>query len=661
MSMNPAQREAVRYLDGPCLVLAGAGSGKTRVITQKLLHLFEQGISPNHVAAITFTNKAALEMQERLKALQKGDGKSTSAKPRICTFHSLGVQILRSESAALDYKPNFSILDSDDQFSLLQDALATTDKQLIRKAQSQISLWKNALLEPEAAMIAAANETEQQAARAYLNYDRTLRAYQAVDFDDLIRLPVQLFAQNQDSLARWQKQIHYLLVDEYQDTNTCQYQLLKQLIGARGALTAVGDDDQSIYGWRGASIENLTQLGVDYPHLKIIKLEQNYRSSQNILRAANTVIQNNPKLFGKTLWSEHGVGDPVQIFPMTDDEHEAESIALRLQAHKFERRASFRDYAVLYRSNHQARVIEQAFRKEKIPYVLSGGQSFFDRAEIRDLCSYLRLWNNDDDDPAFIRAVTTPKRGIGNATLEALGRYSAERKVSMFEALFESGFESRVQSRQLENLREFGSFINRIRYRAEREPAAQVIDDWLSAIDYKEHLVQSNDERTAASKQTNVNDFVDWLKKRAEEDGKTLIELSQHIALISQLDGESEDPDAVRLTTIHASKGLEYPHVFVSGVEEGLLPHYNDDAPEDEARIQEERRLMYVAITRAQRSLQLTWCKQRKRAGGLVERMPSRFLHELGQELSVQKSESTETVMSPKDRLARLQGLLKKK
>jgi ATP-dependent DNA helicase Rep len=664
-AMNPAQREAVRYLDGPCLVIAGAGSGKTRVITHKMLHLIDQGIEAQAIAAITFTNKAAMEMQDRVKQLvkersQDSGGKSTGPKPRICTFHSLGVQILRRDAQLLGYKPAFSILDSDDQFGLVQQAMATTDKLLIRQAMTHISLWKNALITPEQAIDVCTNNSEQHAARAYLSYDATLRAYQAVDFDDLIALPVRLFEQHPEALAQWQKNIRYLLVDEYQDTNVCQYTLLKQIVGARAAFTAVGDDDQSIYGWRGATLENLANLGRDFPHLKVVKLEQNYRSSQNILAAANAVIDKNPKLHAKTLWSEHGVGDPVHIFPMNDEEHEAESIGMRLQAHKFERRAKFSDYAILYRSNHQSRAIEQALRKERIPYVVSGGQSFFDRSEIRDLCSYLRLLSNEDDDPAFIRAITTPKRGIGNTTLEHLGRYSGERKVSMFEALFEAGFESRVQARQLESMREFGDFINRIRWRAEREPGAVVLDDMLKAIDYSEHLRQQNDDKTAAMKQTNVTDFVNWLKRRAEDDNKTLLELAQQIALLSQLDNKAEDVDAVRLSTLHAAKGLEYPHVFLIGVEEGLLPHIVQDAPDDEARIQEERRLMYVGITRAQRSLQVTWCKQRKRAGGTLERMPSRFLGEMGSALKTAQQVTDEKPMSPKERLALLQSMLKR-
>ncbi len=654
--MNAAQREAVHYIDGPCLVIAGAGSGKTRVITQKILHLIAQGIEPSSITAITFTNKAAKEMQTRIGA----DLKGKNANPLLCTFHALGVLILRAEASHLKLKPRFSILDGDDQFGLVQQALATTDKKLCRSVLTQISLWKNAQLTPESAINSATTVSEQTAARTFLSYEASLRAYQAVDFDDLIGLPVKLFSETPEALARWQKKIRYLLVDEYQDTNACQYQLLKLLVGPRAAFTAVGDDDQSIYAWRGATLENMQRLSDDFPKLKVVKLEQNYRSSQNILAAANAVIGQNPKLHAKSLWSEHGQGDPVQIHLMNDDTHEAESVVMRLQAHRFERRAKFGDYAILYRGNFQAKVFEQALRKEKIPYVLSGGQSFFERSEIRDLCAYLRLLINDDDDPAFIRAITTPKRGVGNSTLEALGQYSGERHISMFAALFESGFEARVGSRHLASLREFGEFVNRIQWRAQREDASLVLDDLVKAIEYREFLFQSNDEKVAAMRWTNVSDFLDWVKKKADDDKKNLLDIAQTIALISQLDSKDSDQDAVSLSTLHAAKGLEYPHVFLVGIEEGTLPHLGDGGDvEDVARIEEERRLMYVGITRAQRTLQVTWCKQRQRSGGLIERLPSRFLGEMKLEKQ-EKLAPTEEMITPKTRLQLLQEMLNK-
>jgi ATP-dependent DNA helicase Rep len=639
-------------------VLAGAGSGKTRVITHKIAHLIQKaGYTANQIAALTFTNKAAKEMQERAATLLEG---KTGKGLTVCTFHSLGVQILRREAAHLELKPQFSILDSDDAFGIVQDLSATTDRKLVRNIQNQISLWKNTLVDPDAAVHHASGDDELQAARIYRSYVATLRAYQAVDFDDLIGRVVELFSKHEEVRYRWQSRLRYILVDEVQDTNACQYALLRHLTGARAAFTAVGDDDQAIYAWRGATIDNLKNLNDDYPGIKLIKLEQNYRSTGRILSAANALIANNPKLFEKKLWSEHGPGDPITISAMNDEEHEAESVAIRLSAHKFERRTKFSDYAVLYRGNHQARILEQAMRKEKIPYILSGGQSFFDRAEIRDLCAWLRLMANQDDDPAFIRAITTPKRGVGAATLEALGGYAGQRKVSLFAAACEGSFAGRVQARQLEPITEFTGFINRMEWRAAREPAGQVLDDLVRAIGYEAWLFDSQDERAAQNKWQNVLEFTAWIKKKAEEDGKTLMEMTQLVALMNMLEGRDAEPDSVRLSTLHAAKGLEFPHVFLVGVEEGLLPHKgsDDDIAGLGARIEEERRLMYVGVTRAQRSLQITWCKKRKRGREADARDPSRFIGELGLE-SAAPAEPGE-VMTPQDRFAGLKALLNK-
>ena len=690
--MNPAQREAVRYFDGPCLVLAGAGSGKTRVITQKIAHLIEEkGFEPRHIAAVTFTNKAAAEMRERVGKLLEGKtltapGKEGRRVPvsqlTVCTFHSLGVQILRQEAEHVGLKPQFSIIDADDCFALIQEQIGTTDKALIRRIQNAVSLWKNAQVGPDAALANAANEDEHQAALVYRNYVATLHAYQAVDFDDLIRVPTELFASNEAVRDKWQNRLRYLLIDEYQDTNACQYALLKLLAGPRAAFTAVGDDDQAIYGWRGATLDNLRQLQVDFPQLHVVKLEQNYRSTVSILTAANNVIARNPKLFEKKLWSEHGIGDAVTVNAANDEEHEAESVVFRLSAHKFERRAQFRDYAILYRGNFQARVFEQVLRRERIPYVLSGGQSFFDRAEIKDLCAYLRLIGNADDDPAFIRAVTTPRRGIGNATLEALGAFAGQAKTSLFEAVYMGGLEARLSARQIEPLRAFADFVQRLADRAPREPASVVLDALMEGIHYEAYLYDTYDERQAQNKWQNVLEFLDWLKRKGTrpepeagdeeatgfdtadglaDTGKNLLGLIQTIALMSMLEGRDEDPDAVRLSTVHAAKGLEYPHVFLVGCEEGILPHKGSDAQggdatPDDARIEEERRLMYVAITRAQRSLQLSYCKKRKRARETIVCEPSRFIEEMALDDAPPAEESAP--MTPKDRLAGLKAML---
>ncbi|HNI06476.1 MAG TPA: UvrD-helicase domain-containing protein, partial [Thiobacillaceae bacterium] len=591
--LNPPQREAAKYLDGPLLVLAGAGSGKTRVITRKIAYLVTQcGIEARHIAAITFTNKAAREMRERVGELLPG---KQSQGLTVSTFHSLGLSILRAEARRLGYKPRFSVLDAADANGILSDILKNPDKAGLRQAASVISNWKNALLSPAEALKVAEDEAQRQTAVAYQAYQDTLRAYQAMDFDDLIRLPVELFRQHPEARETWQGRLRYLLVDEYQDTNGAQYELMKLLAGPMGRFTAVGDDDQAIYAWRGADVENLRRLTQDWPNLKIIPLTQNYRSSQRILKAANSVIRNNPRLHEKNLWSELGLGDHIEIAQCRDDRNEAETVAMRISAHKFEHRTRFADYAVLYRGNHQARLVEEALREAKIPYQISGGQSFFDRTEIKDLTAYLRLIANQDDDPAFIRAATTPRRGIGPGTLERLGDHAGKRHVSLFEATFEAGFQSHLQARQLEPLLEFCAFINRIAHRAEKEPAGRLLEELLAAIRYEEWLYDNEDDRAARVKWENVRDFVEWLSKKGEEDGKTLIELTQTVSLMNLLEGRQDaELDAVRLSTLHAAKGLEFPHVFLIGAEEEILPHREClDGP----RLEEERRLMYVGIT----------------------------------------------------------------
>ena len=677
--LNAPQRVAALYLNGPCLVLAGAGSGKTRVITQKIAYLLREcGYMARNVVALTFTNKAAREMSERVKSLV--DSRLTKGLT-ISTFHSLGVRFLREEARHVGLKPEFSIMDSTDALSIIQELLATTDKARLRATQQTISLWKNALISPDGAEQAASTANEAEAARIYRSYEATLAAYQSVDFDDLVRLPAALMQTNEAVRERWQARVQYLLIDEYQDTNECQYRLVQLLTGRRAMFTAVGDDDQAIYAWRGATVENLAKLTKDYPELKVIKLEQNYRSVQRILSAANRVIGHNPNLFDKKLWSDLGVGEPIQVTAMDTDLIEAESVAMRISAERFERRAEWRDFAILYRSNQQARVAEQALRNLRIPYTVSGGQSFFDKAEIRDILAYLRLIANDDDDPALIRAVTTPRRGIGQATLKTLGEFASESRMSLFAAIFEIGHTQRLAARQLEPLQTFANFIQRIQQRAgakhngkvshTAEPAGALLDEMLAAIEYERYLYDTLDDRAAQTRWQNVLELVEWLKRKATEDELDLFELVQHIALVTMLErGDEENPDAVKLSTLHASKGLEYPHVYLIGVEEGLLPHMGRDEEDGdpakaaeslETRIQEERRLMYVGITRAQRSLHLTWCKKRRRARDDVVCEPSRFIDEMGLS-AIKLHEAPESqALSPKQRLGMLKDLLTKK
>ncbi|QLG88541.1 UvrD-helicase domain-containing protein [Chitinibacter bivalviorum] len=625
--LNAPQQAAVQYLSGPCLVLAGAGSGKTRVITQKIAYLIETaGMDARNIAAITFTNKAAREMSERVATLLPADRLRGLT---VSTFHSLGMKILREEAPHLGYKPKFSILDSADASKIIADQLVTTDKALIRQTVSQISMLKNDRISPDKAMVIAASEGEMQLAKIYRAYQDTLYAYQAVDFDDLIRLPVDLFEDNEEVLKKWRNKLRYLLIDEYQDTNTTQYQLVKLLTDITGYFTAVGDDDQSIYAWRGANVENLNLLKTDFPKLEVIKLEQNYRSVARILRCANSVIGNNPKLFEKKLWSELGEGDLIKVVEAKSDEEEARMVADRIRQHMLLNRTEYKDYAILYRGNFQARIIEAQLRNDKIPYVMAAGESFFDRAEIKDILSYLRLVANENDDPAFIRAVTTPKRGIGNVTLEKLGAYAARREISLFAAVYEEGFIHQIQAAQCEALHTFCNFIGKLQGRAEREPAGLLLQELLGAINYEAWLYETEEQKPAENKWKSILDLAGWITKKGEEDGKSLIEIVQTIAIITMLEGrDEEEVDAVRLSTLHASKGLEYPHVFLIGCEEDILPHQNSI---ETGMVEEERRLMYVGITRAQRSLTITYCGKRRRAGEWQITRPSRFLDEMSQ------------------------------
>ena len=645
------------YLDGPLLVLAGAGSGKTRVITHKIAYLVEEcGYAARNIAAITFTNKAANEMKARVGHLLQGKNAKGLV---VSTFHALGMNILRAEASLLGYKPQFSIFDSSDTFKIFGELANSGDKQEIRDMQTQVSNWKSALISPEQ-VVADSAETEAYA-RIYLRYQETLRAYQAVDFDDLIHLPVVLFREHPEALLRWQQRLRYLLIDEYQDTNDCQYQLTRLLAGKRAAFTAVGDDDQAIYAWRGASVENLHNLRNDYSQLRVIKLEQNYRSSQRILKVANALINHNTKVFEKKLWSDHGIGDAIRIYAARDDEHEAESVVMKLVTHKLEHQTSFSDYAILYRSNYLSRAFEEQLRAQRVPYTVSGGTSFFDKSEIKDITAYLRLLANPDDDPAFIRAITTPKRGIGNATLEKLGSFAGVRQISLFEAAFEAEMEELLPQRQYEDLMIFCRFISRLEARAEKDPCGELLDELLRAINYEAWLYDSFEARQAESKWKNVDDFVGWLKRKAEADEKSLLDMVQTIALINMLEGRDEAIDAVSLSTLHAAKGLEFPHVFIIGVEEDILPFRDSD----EKGIEEERRLMYVGITRAERSLQISYCKRRRKGRDWALCEPSRFLEEMpeselvyaGTHVDAQPVVSKDEGM---DKLARLKAMLNK-
>ncbi|GIC07201.1 ATP-dependent DNA helicase Rep [Vibrio cholerae] len=638
MKLNPRQDEAVKYVSGPCLVLAGAGSGKTRVITNKIAYLVQQcGYKARNIAAVTFTNKAAREMKERVaQTLGKGESRGLM----VSTFHTLGLNIIRREFKALGLKAGFSLFDDQDQLALLKELTEKQldgDKDLLRLLLSTISNWKNDMLTPPQAKAMAKGEQQQLFAHCFELYQKQMQSYNALDFDDLILLPVLLLRSNEEVRQRWRNRIRYLLVDEYQDTNSSQYELVKLLVGERGRLTVVGDDDQSIYSWRGAKPQNLVLLGEDFPSLKLIKLEQNYRSTSRILRAANILIANNPHVYQKALFSELAEGEKLKVILANNEDHEAERVTAEIIAHKFLNRTEYRDYAILYRGNHQSRLIEKSLTQNRVPYKLSGGTSFFARAEIKDIMAYLRVLVNPDDDNAFLRIVNTPKREIGPATLEKLGSYANMRGKSLFTASFELGLEQHLSGRGLENLRRFTEWLVAIADNAERGNTVEAVRALVRDIRYEDWLYETSASPKAAEmRMKNVSDLYSWIVADLEGDNpdqqeKTLKEVVQRLTLRDMMERgeENDDSDAVQLMTLHASKGLEFPYVYLIGAEEGILPHQTSI---DEENVEEERRLMYVGITRAQRELTFMVCKERRQFGELIKPTQSRFLDELPQE-----------------------------
>ena len=634
MKLNPQQQQAVEYVSGPCLVLAGAGSGKTRVIINKIAHLIGKcGYLPKQIAAVTFTNKAAREMKERVA---QSIGKESSKGLIVSTFHTLGFDIIKREYKYLGFKANMTLFDEHDQMALLKELTADLlqeDKELLRTLINRISNWKNDLCSPQQAMALARDKQEQTFAHCYDRYNKQLRAYNALDFDDLIMLPTLLFKQNEEVRSKWQEKIRYLLVDEYQDTNTSQYELIKLLVGDRARFTVVGDDDQSIYSWRGARPQNMVRLRDDFPALRVIKLEQNYRSSQRILHCANILIDNNDHVFDKKLFSNLGEGEKLQIIEAKNEEHEAERVVGELIAHRFIAKTHYRDYAILYRGNHQSRLLEKILMQNRIPYKISGGTSFFSRAEIKDMMAYLRLVVNQDDDAAFLRIVNTPKREIGTATLEKLGSLAQEKHVSLFEAIFDFELIQRVTPKAYDALQKFARWIVELNDEIQRSEPERAVRSMLTSLHYEEYLYEYATSPKAAEMQSkNVATLFDWvadmLKGDEFNEPMNLNQIVTRLTLRDMLEwGEEEDDsDQVQLMTLHASKGLEFPHVFLIGMEEGILPHQTSI---DEDNVEEERRLAYVGITRAQQNLWFSLCKERRQFGELIRPEPSRFLLEL--------------------------------
>ncbi len=631
-TLNPPQTEAVRYIDGPLLVLAGAGSGKTSVITRKIAYLINDcGLSARHIAAVTFTNKAAREMKERAARLVKG---KEARGLTVSTFHNLGLNMIRRELRHFGFKPGFSILDAEDSRALLRELIlrdGDLDADLLDQLQRRISAWKNDLIAPDAALSRAESGGEQTMALLYQRYTEALRAYNAVDFDDLILLPVRLLESDPEALAKWRRRIRYLLVDEYQDTNFSQYRLVKLLTDERGALTVVGDDDQSIYAWRGARPENLVQLQDDFPHLRVVKLEQNYRSTARILRSANRLIDNNPHVFSKSLWSELGLGEPIRVIRCSNEETEMERVVNEILTMRLTRSERFRDFAVLYRGNHQARLLEMKLQTQGIPYQLSGGTSFYSRTEIKDVMAYLRLLVNPDDDNAFLRIINTPRRQIGPTTLVKLGEYANQRHISLYEAVEEMGLTPLLPEQNLQRLREFRHWLSGVARQCRSGDPVKAIRGMLEDTDYEAWLHQNASGAAVAEKRWgNVQFLLAQLETLLDgDDGEKGIEdaIARLVLrdLLERQEEESAD-DCVQLMTLHAAKGLEFPHVFLIGMEEELLPHRNSIEQET---IEEERRLAYVGVTRAQRTLTLTLAARRKQFGEVTATTPSRFIDEL--------------------------------
>lgn len=631
--LNPRQQEARDYVGGPLLVLAGAGSGKTSVITRKIAHLIQNcGIRAQYIVAMTFTNKAAREMKERVASLLRpGEGRGLT----VCTFHNLGLNIIRKEHDRLGYKPGFSIFDESDIKALLSDIMQKeySGDDGIDEIKNMIGAWKNDLILPPEALEKARNPREQTAAVVYTHYQRTLKAFNAVDFDDLILQPVKLFQENPEVLERWQNRVRYLLVDEYQDTNASQYLLVKMLIGMRNQFTVVGDDDQSIYAWRGARPENLMLLKEDYPSLKVVMLEQNYRSTSRILRCANVLIANNPHAFEKQLWSEMGVGDEIRVIRCKNEDAEAERVAMEILTLHLRTNRPYSDFAILYRGNYQAKLIELKLQHYQVPYRLSGGNSFFGRQEVKDLMAYLRLLVNPDDDNAYLRVINVPRREIGSTTLEKLGNYATGRGVSMYAASEELGLGEHLDARYTERLQRFKHWLDGVRHKVALDDPIAALHEMIRDIDYENWIRQQTaSDKAAEFRISNVWFLVEALKNTLEKDEEGDMTIEDAIGklvlrdMLERQQEEEENADGVQMMTLHASKGLEFPYVFIMGMEEEILPHRSSIEADT---IEEERRLAYVGITRARQTLAFTFAAKRKQYGEIIDCTPSRFLDEL--------------------------------
>ncbi|WP_434031972.1 DNA helicase Rep [[Pseudomonas] boreopolis] len=620
--LNPPQRAAVLHCEGPLLVLAGAGSGKTRVIVEKIAHLIGTGRYPaRRIAAITFTNKSAKEMRERVAKRIRGEGADGLT---ICTFHALGLKFLQIEHEAAGLKRGFSIFDTDDATAQIKDLLHGAKPDAIEDAKNLISRAKNAGLSPEQAMAAARSTREMEAASLYARYQARLATFNAVDFDDLIRLPVQILEENEEIVKAWRERIGYLLVDECQDTNDAQYRLLKMLAGPKGNFTCVGDDDQSIYAWRGANPENLLQMGKDYPQLEVIKLEQNYRCSNRVLRAANALIAHNPHEHLKTLWSDQADGERIRVWECRDSDHEAEKVAAEISFIATSKQVPWSDFCILFRGNFQSRPLEKAMQLLRVPYHLTGGTAFLERQEVKDVLSWLRLLVNPDDDAAFLRAVQSPKREVGASSLAKLAELAAAKHVPMSRAAESMGALQQLPPRAANGLSAFTDILRELRQAAGKLPAA----DLVRLLAEKSGLVadlrnQAKDEASFQRRKANLEELAEWFEGGPR--GASAGDLAAQLALLSRND-KDDGGNQVRMMTLHASKGLEFRYVFIVGCEDGVLPH---EVSLDEGNLQEERRLLYVGITRAKEQLWMSYSRVTRKFGEQIRLKPSRFFDEI--------------------------------
>ena len=630
--LNPAQREAVLHYEGPLLVIAGAGSGKTRVLTSRIARLIQHhGVDPSRILAVTFTNKAAGEMRDRIAKLIESD-----LKGMWCgTFHAIGARMLRSHAASVGRTPSFTIYDEDDTLGVIKrimERVGISPKQWTpRSIASLISDAKNALVTPAEYEAVAMDPLSRSAAAVYSELEGALRSANAVTFDDLLVLPVQILRENPDVLDRYSRKFQFILVDEYQDTNRAQFQFIKLLGKGHGNVSVVGDDDQSIYGWRGADIRNILDFEKEFASAKVVRLEENYRSTPGILEVANVAISANVGRRGKTLRPTRSGGEPVTLYATLDERDEADMVVDEIRSRQSLEKRELREFAVLYRTNSQSRAIEDSLRKNAIPYRIVGAVRFYDRREIRDLMGYLKLIANPSDDEAFRRAVSVPRRKLGDTTIEALAGIARQARIPMLEAASRRDLLDGMRPAQQTGLLEFASLINELRERAKEASVDELLRDLVDRIRYGDYL-QADSPETARDRSENVSALIDGAAETVVEEGgevglTPLDHFLQRAMLVAGVDTLDPNADAVTLMTLHNAKGLEFPVVFITGLEDGLFPL--SQAFDDPDKLEEERRLFYVGITRAERKLYMSFAETRRRNGEIMMSIRSRFLKDI--------------------------------